>query len=886
MKPSSPPKFVVNFFKWFCHPKLHTYIEGDLLELYRERVEESGKKKADWRFALEVLLLIRPGIIRPLIVFGNINYFGMWKHYLKISWRNLVQNKAYSLLNIFGLTLGIAAFLLILNYVLVEISYDNFHKDASQIYRIRNDHFSKGLLTNSRAITYRDAGPSMKDDFPEVLDFTRMNGLFGRGLVVTYTDQMQTKKFVEEEVYYVDDNFFSIFSFPLLKGDSSKALKDINSVVITETIAYKYFGNENPIGKVITINGENTFQIMGVLEDIPFNSHMKFHFLFPIKSLPDYQYRNAGKWGGMGGDVAYTYIKLQDHIDPVEFEQKLPDFLTEYQHDRVKGEGITDKFILQPLRDIHLHSDLEFEMEVNGNAKLVVFLIIIASIILFIAWINYTNLSMVRATTRGREVGVRKVVGASKAQIAKQFITQALILNFIALVLSIFTVINFFPLFEKFTGYKIDFVLFNNTSSLVLLTLFLLLGAVISGSYPAFFIASFKPITTLKGRSNQKVGGIPLVKGLTIFQYAISVALITGTFTVFKQVDFMQHQDLGVQVDKVLVIRAPQVVEANYFTLLNSFRTEILRNPDFVEVSASSEVPGKVFSSTSWVGPVNASFDQFKRYSSAWIDYNFIPLFSLKLLYGRNFSEDFTTDENAILVNEEFAKSLDVKHLNEVIDQVVMTNRGERKIIGVIDNYHQTSLRNAIEPAVFYLNTERNKKYISVKLKSKDLSSAVHLLKDKYESIFPNDYFEFFFLDDYYNQQYQADWFLGKIASLFTSLAILITCLGLFSLSFTTTFIRIKEIAVRRILGASVSSIFFLFSLDFMKLIFIGTLIGIPIIWLILQEWLSNYAFSIDISFWLLLLPVVIIMVIGVLTISYHILKAALSNSIDSLRSE
>lgn len=882
-----PPRWLLRFFRWYCHPDYREDIEGDLMERFEKRLEEKTTRVAKWGFTKDVIQLFRPGIIRSLEGNYRLNQYGMFKHNLKIASRSLLGNKAFSFINIFGLVLGMSAFILILNYVIVELSYDKFHKNGEQIYRIRNDHFSKGSLTYSRAITYRDAGPSLKEDLPEVLDFTRMNGSFGRGIVLTNVNEAgKSIKFTEEEVFYVDDNFLTIFSFPLIKGDSSQVLKDPNSVVVTETLSNKYFGNEDPIGKIITVNGNQSFHVTGVLNDIPSNSHMKFDLLFPIKSLNEYQNRTARKWCGAGGDVAYTYIRLHNDIDPAVLEEKFPAFLKNYQSEFAAESGLTDQFILQPLQDIHLHSDLGFEMSINGNANTVMFLIIIASIVLFIAWINYINLSSVKTTQRAREVGVRKVVGATKKQVAKQFLTEALLLNFIAIVLSIIVVFISFPVFKKITGLENDFVILNNFDFLIYLIVFLLFGAIISGLYPAFIMSSFKSLVILKGQKNQKVQGISLVKGLTLFQYAISVALITGTLAVFKQVDFMLDEDLGIEVDQVVVTRAPQITKDNYFTLLKSFRTEMLRHPDFIEMSASSEVPGKAFNTTSWIGPSNASFEQLKLYSSAWVDYNFLPLFSLNLLSGRNFSEAFPTDENAILVNEEFVRALGFQKPEDAVDQPITSNRGNMKIVGVVENYHHVSLKNTIEPAVFFLNSERNRKFISFKMNTQNLTKAVNVLKKEYEAMFPNDPFEFFFLDEHFDQQYKADKQHGKVFTLFTVLAIFITCLGLFNLSFITTLNRTKEIAVRKVLGATASNIFMLISMDFIKLIVIGTLIGIPLIWVILQEWLSNFAFRIDISFRLLVAPVVLILIIAGFTLSYHILKAALTNPANSLRSE
>lgn len=880
-----PPRSALRFLRWFCREDYLEEIEGDLTELF-EKQSEQAPGKASWTFYGRVLRYFRPDFIKTFKTGNPLQYTGMFQHYFKIVSRQLVRKKTFSFINIFGLVLGMSAFLLILNYVVFELSFDKFHEKGEHIYRIRNDHFSEGVFEYGRAITYRDAGPSLKEDIPEVLDFTRMNGLFGRSLSITYLNKGgKATNFFEENVYYVDDNFLDMFSFPLVKGDAREVLKNTNSVVITEKIGVKYFGAVDPIGKLITVSGDQSFYVTGVLKNIPPNSHMSFDFLFPIKSLPEYQNRFAEKWSGSGGDVAYTYILVKNTVDPVDLEKKLPAFLEKYQREIVADAGVTDQFILQPLVDIHLYSDIGFEMTANGNSKMVTFLMIIASLVLLIAWVNYINLTTVRATERAKEVGIRKVIGATKGHLTLQFLLEALIFNVIAFMLSIVLVLSLFPLIKNYTGLPFDFLLFRDISPGIFISV-LLAGSILSGLYPSFVMSSFKSVEILKGKSAQKLKGISLVRGLTIFQYAISVALIAGTLTVFKQVDFMLNRDLGINVDQVIVLKAPQAAKKNYASLLNSFRTEILSYPDFVEVSASSEIPGNAFNATSWVGQPKAAFSEFKKYPSAWIDYDFLPLFELTVLKGRNFSKDFSTDENAVLVNEEFIRSSDFLSLDQAIGQSIITNRGDKKIIGVVDNYHQVSLKNAIEPVVFFLNSDRNRKYLSLKVKTTNLPNALNLLQSKYEVIFSNDPFEFFFLDNHVNQQYQADKLFGKTFLLFSLLAIFITCMGLFNLSYITTTNRIKEIAIRKIVGASISNILFLVSIDFIKLILIGIFIGVPAIWWILHTWLSNYAFRIELSMGFMIAPIFIILIIAGFTMAYHIIKAARSNPAECLRNE
>lgn len=797
------------------------------------------------------------------------------------------MNKKFAGINIFGLVLGITSFLLILNYAWFEVSYDDFHTNGNQIYRIQNNHFSNGALTFKRAITYRDAGPSLKEEFPEVLGFTRMNGLFGRNLIMNYTDETgKNNYFKEEGAYYVDDNFLTMFSFPLIRGDSTLVLKELNSIVVTESIASKYFGTENPIGKTITVDGKEAFTVTGVLKDLPENTHMKFDILFPIKHLAEYQNESHELRIGSGGDVAYTYVRLANGTNPASLEKKLDAFLVKHQVKSVTGTDVSDQLVLQPLKKIHLYSDLEFEMKANGNVTTVTFLVIMGFLVLFIAWINYVNLTTARATRRAKEVGIRKVVGATNGQLAKQFITEALVLNAIATLISVLLVFVLFPIFKKLTGLVMEPVFFGNYLFLVSLVLFIAIGTILSGLYPAIIMSSFAPIVALKGKSGLKFKGISFVKGMTVFQYAISIILLAGTFTIYKQVDFMRNQDLGVDIERTIVINAPKITKQDYSSVLKSFREETLGHPDYIEMSASSEIPGRPFNATTMMVPTGTSLEKHKIYASAWVDYDFLQMFGLKLMSGRNFSEDLATDASSIIVNQEFVKSLGYVKPKDAIGRSIRSNRGMTKIIGVISNYHQVSLKNAMEPIVFFLNSERNRKYISIRIATNNLSKTIGTLQKEYESMFPGNPFEFFFLDDYFDKQYKADKSFERAFMLSSILAVFISAMGLFNLSFITAVNRIKEIAVRKVLGASVGSIVILLSKDFIRPIAIGSLIGIPIIWIILREWLNNYAYRINISFWLLLAPALLTLIIAGVTMSYHILKAANSNTMENLKVE
>ncbi len=815
----------------------------------------------------------------------------MIRNYLVIAWRNLWAHKVFSLVSIIGLSLGTASLVVLLYYVQSERSYDDFHENADQIYRIRNDHYRTGELTSQRATTYRNTGPSLAQDFPEVRSYARLTGTFGNSIVISpQGESTNGQPFYEESFFYADSSFLTMFTFPLLKGDASTALAGTNGVVVSERAAQRYFGDDDPIGQTVVIDGDKRYQVTGVLQDVPKNSHLQFDWLFAIHSLDDFKGQGAQYWGGGGGDVAYTYIQLHPEADPRALERKLPRFVEKYRGQPESDGAIHDKLLLQPLRDIHLHSSLELEAGKNGSEVVVDFLEIIGVLVMLIAWLNYVIISMANALGRVSEIGVRKAMGAQKDQIVSQFLIETCLLNALSCVIAVLLLGLFIPIVNSFTHIAISFALFESFFTWVLLLAVFLAGVLVVGAYPAVFLSTFPATAMTKGRVSATSNNSWLRKGLVVFQFAAAVVLISFTMGIVQQLRYMRTQDLGINIEKTLVVRAPGVTDSTYFTRLHAFKTELQKIPAIKSITASSEIPGKPFSATRIIARQNTEIADAKKYRSAWVDEAYLSTFEARLIAGRNFDVAFGTDEQAIVINEALANSLNFRSTQEAIGQKVLAQgAGDCTIVGVVGNYHQQSLKEGHEPIVFFLNTWRSKRYFSIKLDNnlpRTTKASMAYIQSTWKELFPANPFDYFFLDDFYTKQYQSDRQFGQVFGLFSGLAIFIACLGLVGLALFTTERRTKEIGIRKVLGASTGKILFLLNQDFLILILLATVVAWPAAYLGINEWLQSYAFRIDITIWLFIVPSILILILAVMAVSSQTWRFANKNPVDSLRSE
>lgn len=816
----------------------------------------------------------------------------MLKNYFKTAWRNLINNKLFSIINITGLSVGIAACLLILQYVSFHLSFDRFNKNASDIYRVTNDRYQNGKLIQHGTITYSSIGKAMQADFPEVINQTRVWPSFS---IIIKGD----KKLGDQSGYAVDNSFLNMFSFPLVTGDLTNALTEPNAIILTETLARKLFEVRNNdfrpvIGQMVQKDVGAPFKITGICKDPPENSHLRFSFLFSYCTLyksfgwkqADYDFTDSDFW---------HYVQLKPRTDYKALQAKL-DAFSERHFQGNKISGSNERFLLQPLTNAHLYSDYEYEIGITASARVVWSMVIIAVMIILIAWVNYINLATAKSVQRAKEVGVRKVSGATKTQLVKQFLTESFIINVMALVIALLLVILVQPYFNDLIQLQLSISYLyqyglNGFNVVALLIVLIGVGVFVSGFYPAFVLSSFKPILVLKGRFFSSSKGINLRRMLVVSQFAITVALIIGSLVVYHQMRFVSNQSLGIDISKVLVVRPPQLTQfdSTFISKETSFQNELKQIPHVVNVANSWTVPGNELGrdfDLSLHG--NKDGGQFTT-RKVGISAEYIPLYDIKLLAGRNFDgTDYHTDwgkVHNIIINENVRQLLGFKTSQEAIGKQIHVEGRQWDVVGVIADFHQKSLRYPLEPLIL-MPAFGTYSALSVKVNTKDIAQTMAAIKAKYDAFFPGNLFDYYFLDDSYNNQYANDRLFGKIFGIFSAFAVLIACLGLLGLSLFTTVQRTKEIGVRKVLGASVINIVVLLSKDFVRLVLIAFVIASPVAWFIMNNWLSDFAYRINISAWIFIIAGLSAMIIALATISFQAIRAALVNPVKSLRSE
>ena len=801
----------------------------------------------------------------------------MLNNYFRVLSRFLWKSKLSSGLNILGLAVGMACFLLVVQYVRFELSYDSFHKSKDDIYRIQRNVYRDNELHIQSAQTTFNLGHALKQEFPEVKEVVRGRPFADN--VVIYKEQ----KYVNEKIYISDPSIFKVFSFQLVQGDPETALEGPNKLLLSESMAKKYFGSENPMGKIIQISTRSkvfSCMVNGVFKDIPENSIFKFNMLLSVNTI----------WKSDFSDwiytVFHTYVLLTPGADAKAFEAKFPGFIKKYILKTVPA-ATNFKYILQPLRDIYLYSDLLYDTE-NGNGKIVYFLLFISFLIILISWINYVNLSTARAVERSREVGIRKVVGSSRIQLIKQFLAESMLTSMIPIVISVILAAIFIPQLRSITGKNIPLTPGDYWFWIIVLALYLA-GSLLSGLYPAFVLSSYKPVTMLKrSRMGHTTGGSLLRKGLVAFQFASSVILIIVTFSVYKQIEYMRGKDLGINADHMLEIKLPTTpLTRNHFKNITTLKNELLKYPAVKGVTGSTAIPGTSIELSRLCWKAGTDFKNGKIHPIIFTDYDYIPTYQLELLAGRNFSKDFGTDKRSVIINEVSLKYFGFKDPESALNKdIFIWDMGNAfKVIGIIKNYHHQSLKENHEPIIMILN-EFNRFYYSIKLDPKNMNETIATIKKKWDEIFPAFPFDYFFLDDHFNHQYKADQNFGRVLGVFVLLALFITCLGLLGLSYFNTVQRTKEIGIRKSFGASIADILMLLTKDIVKLVIIAAVIAWPVAYLIVDNWLKNYAFRISIPWLFFLFSGLLLFVIAVITVGYHTIVAARANPVEALREE
>ena len=814
----------------------------------------------------------------------------MISNYFKLAVRNLFKRKGYSLLNILGLAIGMTCCLLIFQYVSYEKNYDKFPSKQEQIGRLRLDSYQQGKLAWQSAVVYPAIGPALKKDYPEVEDFCR---LLPNNLVLVNANT--NAKFKEAQGYHADPSAIKMLGVQMLSGDPDKALNEPNNIIISETMAKKYFGISEAVGKQLQTPGSNSdrsYQITGVFKDHPHNSHLKINYLTSYATLVSQLKANGDTSNAaqtsFGWYDFYTYVQLKPGIELKEFESKLPAFCDRYINNVERNKVNNLKYTLSiiPLSDIHLYSNYKYEAGVNGNGRAVSFIFLIGFIIVSIAWINYINLSTARSVERGREVGVRKVLGAGKTQLVRQFLVESLLMNCMAGLIALVAFNFLSPTFNELMGREEPTVILMNNAYWLWFTILFVSGTLLSGLYPAFVISGYKPVSVLKGAFKNTSKGLVLRKGLIIAQFGISVLLIAGTIIVLKQVNFMRNQDLGFNIDQTLVLDgAATLRDSVYMNTYQPFKEELLKQTGIKSVAASTNVPGQEIFWTTGVKRMNPANSESVILHHLGIDYDFIPQFQLKMMSGRNFSKDFPTDENAAILNEMAVSTFGFKDPTEAIGQKLIRRRDTLTIIGIVQSFHHQGLQKAIDPQILLLVPDSRDAY-SIKLTSADMPKTIATIGNIWSKHFPDDPFNYFFLDDFYNQQYKADQRFGKVFTLFAMLAILIACLGLLGLSSYNILQRTKEIGIRKVLGASTQKVVYILAKDFLILVLIAFMVAVPFTWWIMHNWLHEFAYRINIDWWIFLIAGAIAIAIALITVSFQAIKAAIANPVKSLRTE
>ncbi len=800
----------------------------------------------------------------------------MLRNYFTAIFRYISRNKGFTIINVSGLVIGMTACMLIIQFVMHEFSYDNFHEKKDRLYRVQLDRYDKGAISTRWASGAAGIGPDFKANLPEVKRYTRLRH---NDAVLSAGDVF----FKEESVYFASEDFFTMFTIRLIEGTDSLVLKEPFKIVLSQSLARKYFGNENPIGKTIKDNGRTEYEVTGVFEDLPVNTHFKIDALMSFESLKRLWNDEITSWNW---DGFFTYVELDDNADVKTLQAKLPELTEKINGELMKRFNAGMVFNFQPITDIHLDSDFIGEFKRNGNRQSAYFLSVVALLIIIIAWINYVNLSTAKSIERAREVGVRKVMGSFRTQLIQQFILESVLLNLIAVAASILLVAALTPWFGDLTSRQLDYSLFTRTEFWLAVLSVVLLGSVLSGLYPAFVLSGYKPVEVLKGRFKNSSQGLIFRKGMVIVQFVASMTLLAGTYTVYRQLTFMQNQQLGIDLDQTLVLNSPRITDSTYQHKFQVFKQRLLQYPEVVSVSASTSIPG---ASPDWnaggIRRLSQREEEQNQYRVIMMNGDFISSYGLTVVAGRGFSDELPHERKSLMLNESALALMGFDNPEEAVNDKVLFWGDTFNIVGVVKNYHQESLKKSYEPLLFRYDPSPGGFY-SIKFNTSKVRESLARFEENWKAVFSGNPFIHFFLDDHYNQQYQQDQQFGRVFGIFSALAIFIGCMGLFGLSSLAAIHRTKEIGVRKVLGASVPGIITMMNREYFILVGIAIALSVPVGWWLIDLWLGNFAYRVSISWITFAVPGLIVLLIALLTVSIHTLRAANANPVLSLRHE
>lgn len=865
---------------WYLHPDYYPDISGDLEELYL-RNRQRSPRTAGWRYFAQVIALFRPSLLRPFFRNSIIKDTGMLKNYFKISARSLLKQKAFTFINVMGLAVGLAAFLLIRQYVAFEKSYDTFHADPEQLFRLTTDQVVDSVLGTRDAMSFAPSGKALVEEVPEILEATTTYK-FGE-LIFRKGETLVT----EEKVIGADEHFLNLFTYEVISGTPAESLREPNSLVLSASKARFYFGSEDPVGKTIYLQSafDRDFRVVGVIADPPHNTHYKFDILMSLSTVNDRV--EADAWSGYN---YYTYLKLDPAADVNKITDLLPALSKKYM-----GEESSLVFNLQPVTDIHLYSDFTFEPEIHGNARAVEFLSLISVFILLIAWVNYVNLSTARAFDRAREVGIRKVVGARKQQLVIQFMLEALLVNALGALVAMGLAELTLPAFNHLVSKEILDHTWNSNSFLMNLALFFVLGTVLSGIYPALVLSGFRPVLVLKGKFRNSKQGVWLRKGLVVLQFAASLALIASTLIVYRQVSFMRSKDIGMSVEQVVGFRFPRVGEAEIEAARQkreSFIQELKNQPAISGAALTSNLPGggssDINSSSGGVKIVGITDRLEATTYMLTMNDEAMELLNMELLHGRHFNRNMASDTAAAIVNEAFIKRFGIEVTALLLNEKLQFGRNPENskfpVVGIVKDVNRSSLKNAVEPTVYFY--ERTPSQVMARIDAGKVKEGLEAVEAVWTQFFPSEPLRYTFLDKRFEGLYQEDKRFGAVFGAFSVLALIVATLGLFGLSSFMAIQRTKEVGVRKVLGASVAHIIGIFYADFLALVLIAFAVGSPVIYFGMNSWLEGYAYRIAFPWAFLVLTLGIVLVVALLTVGFQVYKVAVLNPAKTLRYE
>ncbi|GAB4021173.1 permease prefix domain 2-containing transporter [Spirosoma koreense] len=886
--PDEPPRWADRLLEWFVAPHLLEYVQGDLHEVFYRQVKHVGLARARRAYVWAVLHCLTPFFRKhkPIVAlrptrrraeYPNPATTDMLQNYLRIAWRNLLRYRVNSTLTITGLALGLACALLIILHVRHELSYDKGFSKAHRIYRITQENV--GETNRQWAATSPILGVEMQQQIPAIEQIARFHRPYPDRVFSYLPPDGASRQFEEKGGFFADSTVVGMFDLAFVKGDPQTALKQTNTIVLTEAMAKKYFGDAEPLGKVLLDDlDKRPLTVTGVVRTFPFPTHLQFDYLISMATWygsTDKETQQNRGWSGF-----YNYILVNDHTSRSALEARIPDFMVKFYE--AKGETRKEilasrRLPLQPITDIHLRSKLEKEMWPNSDMTYVYVFSISALFILLIASVNFVNMATAQAFARMKEVGVRKALGARKGQLVNQFLGDSFLLTLVSALLGLLVFRFALPLYNALADQQLQFSQLFTPTTVVMLLLLTVLVSLVAGFYPAWFIASFNSVNALKGNKNTAPSVALVRKGLIVFQFAVSVFMLFSTIVVYRQMQFFQTKDLGFDQEQVVAVKlyGPDMLK-NTHTLEQEFR----RNSAITSVARTSTLPGDRFS-TDMLSVLGRS-EAVGQMRFMWADEHVLPLLQIGLTAGRNFRPKPDGAPLSFILNRAAVQDL---KLASPIGQKIVTRGDTGEVVGVVDDFHFASLHTSVEPLVIvqYPNLTN---YFLLKIKGHQLTQTLQFARSTLARVSPGSIFSYTFLDEKLNHLYDAEQRTGNILNVFAAFAVLISCLGLFGLSAYTAQLRTKEVGIRKTLGATVSGIVVLLSKDFLQLVVVAILIASPLAWWVMSRWLNGFAYRIDIEWWMFLLAGVLAVLVAVFTVSFQSVKAALSNPVKSLRTE